>query len=64
MTELNKKVWDFMHSYQKKNFEPPSLNIIAKEFGWESHNSAFKHIRMLLKEDKIKQLRSGRYAAI
>ena len=61
MTDLNKAVLEFIQSYYKEKFEPPSLWTIAKKFEWKSHNSASRHIKILVRNGLLTKLPSGRH---
>jgi len=61
MTDLNKAVLEFIKSYYKDKFEPPSLHIISEEFKWKSHNSAAKHVKVLVRNGLLAKLPSGKH---
>jgi len=61
MTDLNKSVLEFIKKYTELHSEPPGLRIIADKFEWKSNTSAYKQVRILVREGHLKKLPSGRH---
>lgn len=53
LTEIQRKVYDFIVSHKSANGIPPTRAEIAGHFGWASANSAQGHLKAIQKKGWI-----------
>ena len=58
-TPRQEEVLAFIKKFMKENLFPPTLRLIAGEFGFASMNALATHLRALVRKGRLRRVRVG-----